>query len=413
MKFVLRKYQNELIVTAIATGIYSLVMLLIKPGVNTETMFASVDARTYLDTGKYYLEGFDSPFAEIRPFLYSCFVYLTYTLGGTFLLWFFQFIFWLGTVILTWKTVLYFTKNKTLSAISVALILVNFSFAALTLHAITEVITAFVLSLAAYQFSRNGSRLKSPGLAIQLIFLLVLLTVIKPVFEVPLYFVLLIVFPVFWARNVFKTRKYTLFFFMSLLPLVFQISVMKTQFQTFRVSRISNNTFTEYLFAQGIERNEKISREDAVAKAYTMSPEEKSEYLQKYIPDYFALLTGNMKGNITGIPLFLHYPYQYKKNSVTLYMEAVNKTVLIIHYVAIILLIINSIILIKNKNYSQLVLILTLSGLILYYLTTSGISFWQGDRLVISVLPLWAILYPVMGWIIYKNFKPFGIKLPN
>jgi 4-amino-4-deoxy-L-arabinose transferase-like glycosyltransferase len=391
-----------------------MVLLLIKPGVNTETMFASVDARTYLDTGKYYLEGYESPFAEIRPFMYSCIVYLTYTLGGTSLLWFFQFIFWLGTVILTWKTVLYLTKKKTIAAISVALILVNFSFAALTLHAITEVITAFILSLAAYQITRNVHSLKSPGIAIQLIFLLVLLTVIKPVFEVPLYFVLLIIFPAFWARRVLKTRKYTLLFCMALVPLIFQISVIKTQFQTFRVSRISNNTFTEYLFAQGIERNEKISREDAVAKAYAMSPEEKSEYFRKNIPDYLALLTGNIKGNITGIPLFLHYPFQYKKNSVTLYMEAVNKTVLIFHYFAIILLIINSVILIKNKNYPHLVLILTLSGLILYYLTTSGISFWQGDRLVISVLPVWAILYPVMGWLLYSVIKPVpSVKQPG
>jgi hypothetical protein len=36
-------------------------------------------------------------------------------------------------------------------------------------------------------------------------------------------------------------------------------------------------------------------------------------------------------------------------------------------------------------------------ALMLYYiLLTSGISFWQGDRLVLPALPLWLVLYSLI-----------------
>jgi len=49
-------------------------------------------------------------------------------------------------------------------------------------------------------------------------------------------------------------------------------------------------------------------------------------------------------------------------------------------------------------------------GMIFYYIIfSSGISFWQADRLVIFAIPLWITLYAVLINDVVKKFNKKGI----
>ena len=71
------------------------------------------------------------------------------------------------------------------------------------------------------------------------------------------------------------------------------------------------------------------------------------------------------------------------------------------------LLLLPLLLIIKRKDMDALVLLLLLAVSLYLIIGTSGITYWQGDRIVLPSLPAWVILYSyimVQLWGALRNF---------
>lgn len=383
-----------LLLNGIAVIIYYLVYLTFPLGVSEEVMFSSVDAGTYRDVGSWLLGGESTQFSEIRPFGYPLFLKLSYALGGTTLVWILQFLMWLITINLVFLTSTALTGKKYIPWVSAVLVLMNFSLMALTLHAITEVMSAMLLAGFIYFIARFHQQRRKLFFIHSILFGLSLMVIVKPVFSIPLYITLFVILPLAYWRAYLREPIKLLLIPCMLLPFLIQVGIMKMNHNTFKVSLISENTFAAYFLAQGIERIEQSNWEAAQQKATSLNKEEQKGYLLGHAGYYVSYFVQNVQDNIKGAPIFLTYPENYEKQGAGPYMELLNKTVLLVHYIMFGLMATLMVVFVRKRKWNQCFILFVLSGITAYYLLTTGVSFWQGDRLVISVLPVWAVLYP-------------------
>ena len=402
MKF-LRKFERELLIlNGIAVLWYAVAFQTFPQEVSDNVMFSSVDAGTYKDVGNWIFGGEATPFSAIRPFGYSVFVHVVHGIGGAVMLWLVQSIMWLLTINFIFLAARQLSNNRYLSWISALLVLMNVSLMALTVHAITEVMSAMMLAMLVWITVKYYPQRHQLKFIHAVLFCLAWMVVVKPVFTIPLYLVLVIILPLFYRKLYFRKPVKLMWLPLVLLPFLIQIGIMKTHHDTFKVSQISENTFTAYFLAQGIQQIEQTEWGPAQQKALSLSKAEQKGYLLEHVGYYISNFVKNVQDNIKGAPIFLTYPLPYESKAFGPFMEALNKIVLVLHYVMLAVIILLIFLMAKKRNWNELTLLLTLSGLTAYYLLSTGISFWQGDRLVISVLPVWAVLYP---WVIMLGFR--------
>jgi len=74
-------------------------------------------------------------------------------------------------------------------------------------------------------------------------------------------------------------------------------------------------------------------------------------------------------------------------------MKAMNKVYFILHALFILIFVVVFFYLLKGKKHVKMIVLIGMSALFYYYIFTTGISFYQGDRLVIGVLGVWIIFY--------------------
>lgn len=266
------------VLNGLALVVYILVFTNLKIGVSDKILFSTPDSKTYLDVALWLKDGIDSGSISTRPVLYPVILLVSMKLGGGYGIWFIQLLFWFLTVNFTFLSVKRLTGKSIYAYISAFIILSNLSLIVLTLHALTEVSITFLLSVMLYFISKNKERYKEIHFIHGCLFFLVLMTIIKPVFALPLYATLLLILPVFYFKKYLKSLKSIIILLLILLPLFTQLTIMKVKYNEFKVSMISSNTLNSFLFSQGMKRIENIEREEAKHKAYSLSPKERMNY---------------------------------------------------------------------------------------------------------------------------------------
>lgn len=367
-------------------------------------LYAS-DAVTYIETGGEFFNFSKQGFSITRPFLYSSFLKFTHFVGGAWFVFICQSIIWLISANIIYVTAKLLSHRFLTRVIAVSLYALNFSIITYVFHGLTEVFSIFLISILTYTIVktiRNGFHITN---ALYIVFLLGLLTVTKPLFAYPFAVFLLIIILRF-GREFLKQRKYVLLLFIYTSPVLLQLSVMKIKYDFVKISTIGDTTFHTYLIAQGIRKIEGITDvEKSQQMALNMPKEERNQYLLKHKKVYFNLYLDNIKKNITGDSRnFITIPGYNTQRQVN-YMTRYNTTLYHFSKVFLILFIICSFIdflqrkLFKNWQFLFL-------GLLLYYIVfSSGISFWQGDRLIVFSIPLWITLYILLTKrVINSNF---------
>ncbi|OFY20785.1 MAG: hypothetical protein A2X02_08560 [Bacteroidetes bacterium GWF2_29_10] len=390
----------------IAILIYVVVFFNLKITVSEEIMFSTLDAGSYKDVQNWLEHGVDSENVSTRPLLYPLLLMTTSKLGGVYGIWIVQVIFWLLSINFTFMTINYITKNNLLSFIGAFFFMSNLSLIALTLHALTEVTTVFLLSMMLFLLARKIEEYRSLRFFHICLFFMVLLTILKPVFYIPLLSLLFIVLPLFYLKKYLKYPLNILILLLIILPVIVQITIIKTKYGEAKVSLISSKTLSNYLVSQGMEKIESISFESAVKKSNSLSQKQQIYYIKNHLFLYSYLFKGNIVHNIRGVSFFLLYPDGYEKYRLSLFMKHYNNVMLILHCIFLIFIFPLIFIFIKSRNFSILIFLVFFSILEFYYIFVTGISFWQGDRLTLPAIAIWSCIYPIILFYYLKILYP-------
>jgi len=175
-----------------------------------------------------------------------------------------------------------------------------------------------------------------------------------------------------------------------LLPLIIQIGLMKSKHDTYNVSQIGNNTFKYYLFAQAYSEINAMNIEDAKKQVGQFTGEELQSYVADNLGAYIQRYWNNVQENINSTSVYLFFPNDHPVMKVI--MSNSNNVYHKIHWLFFIPLILVALKCFVQDR-SRFLLITCLAVPLYFIIFSSGVSFSQGDRLVIISLPLWIVLY--------------------
>lgn len=358
-----------------------------------ELLLFSPDSQTYFNTGGEFFFLSEHGDSIIRPFFYSVILKSLFTIGGSWLVVIIQSLFWMISANLIYQGIKYITPNLIFRILAVVLYAANVSLITYVFHGLTESITVLLLSIATYSTVKTFQSGFTVQYALKMVFLLSLLTVTKPLFQYPVVFFSLFIVIRFF-KTLIRNKKLLGIFIIALSPLLLQVTVMKLKYGKFQISTISELTMNNYLLAQGIREVKGISDiEESQQIAQKMSSAEKRTFLMDNKSVYIQLFKKNITDNVTGDKSSIIIPPGYEAKKHQDYMSRYNETLFSVSkYLLLLFILISAVDFFRKKmflNWQQLTI-----GLLLYYIVfASGISFWQGDRLVIFAIPLWITLY--------------------
>lgn len=364
-------------------------------------MFSTFDSKTYQEVADWFINGKVTKSLSIRPILYPLLLLIFGKTFGVFGIWFLNLIFWFLGINFIFMSLRKLTKNIILSSFGVIIVIGNISLIALTFHAITELMIFCFLSAFIYFIVKNIERWKEIYFIHGFLFILILLSITKPVFIIP-FLICLLALPFYW-RQYFKNKVNILKLILILIPLIIQLSIMKLNFGLFTVSKISHITLNAYFIAQGIQEIEGLELYDARIKAMNFSSSQRRKYLIKHYRVFKNNYIKNLENNIYAEATYLKFPEQLNNKYLADKMYKTNEAYLYWHKRFLWLMLLAFAICIIRKNYWKALILILLSLFCAYYLLTSAISFWQGDRLVLPAIALWSVLYVFIVYIIFEG----------
>lgn len=391
MKILKRSALHFFILNFVAISFYFLILSHLNYGISEEIMYSTPDARGYQDVSTWITTGSGYGKTLQRPFLFPLIISIC-SVFGVYGLWFAQFLFWLASINLIFMALKKLTKTLVSAYLGAFVVISNISLITITFHALAEITTTLLLSILGYFIISNRKRFKSTYFIHGCIGILSLLTVAKPAFQIPLL-AMLILLPFIYVRQYIKQPKRLAFLGLMLLPVLIQYTIMKVEHNEFVISKIGETTFRDYFLARGIASNNKINMKEGRAIAKELSRDEQFDYIKEHKDFYNDLYYRNLEENINGYSYFLQYPKGMKHPKMEEYMLQWNCNVYWIHQYSIYFILFAGLLLVIRKAYPELLLLLFFTTLTAYYILISGISFWQGDRLVLPIIVTWSFLY--------------------
>ncbi len=383
------------VLNTVSISLYSVCSVLLGFEISESSMFATNDSNSYIAVADWIFGGEITGHTAKRPLLFPLMMVLPYKIAGIYGIWFLQFSCWLVGINLCVRAVVRWSKKELIGWIVLGILLSNLSLIAMTFHALSEIPTFFFLSLLLHFIVTKIDRFRSIYFIHGILFFLVLLTLIKGVFY---YMVLLclVMLIVFYGRKYLKTPRSIAWLALILVPLFAQMSIVKKLHGEFVVSTIGGDTFDNYYFAKAMSEIEGSDRGEVIQYIGTLTSQEKKGYILNHKKEFYEQFVGNVKENIEGDPIYLNLGRPKQNLGAFVYMKIINRLIFILHWFGLIVILINLYLAFRFKRFKDLTLILIIAGLMAYYILTTGLSFWQGDRLVLPSIALWSVLYPVM-----------------
>jgi len=287
-------------------------------------------------------------------------------------------------------------RNPVVAYVAIFVFATNVTLLILTLHALTEVTVVFLLTLYA-ALTVHKADLSDFCYWFPIIFLSSLLAVTKPLYIILVAGILLYKFPSFVAK--FLKREYSpvwvVYLLLALSPVFIQLAIMKTKHDSFSISRIGELTTRNWYFSAVYSAINDLSWQQARDEVQDFSPSDMMQFLTNHptvaIRKFGTIIVNqNLKtgSNFVGFPT-KHArlgKYQYEVNS---WYYRAHRIMFWIFPVILVILII-------AKQWSEVEKAGLLAFPFALIVFTSGVSFWQGDRLVLPSLPLWITLYSLL-----------------
>lgn len=392
-----KTYKDFYILNYLLLIIYFLFFNSLKIDIESGIMFTTYDAKTYVYTSNEFYKFSETGFSNFRPFLYPLVILIVLKTIGVTGLWLMQVCFWFISINLVFRAITTITQSRVLSYAGSLIMAVNFSYIGLTMQCLTEVTSLLLVSTLVYFVASRIKQAASLSFFHGASFILILLAVLKPVFFLPALFMLVVILPCFYLKKYLQAPKKLLILLLIVLPLFFQMMIMKVKYNTFAVSQISSETFRNYLLAQGVKQNDNTTWEAARQKAVGFTSSEMFSYLLENKALYGELYLQNLKDNIAAFPSFLIGPRGFIYTGLGRYMTVTNTIYFYIHLVFILPVLGIFYLMYKRKQVNSYFILLVFPFVLMYYIfLTSPVSFGEGDRLVITALPLWVFLYALI-----------------
>ena len=399
-----QKYSTHLILSFLALSGLSIFHMTVDLPPRADLIFITSDAQTYRDVAHWFLTGEVTESLSTRPMLYPLLLTIMLKMGGNTAIFWMQPIFWLMAVNFCFASLTCLTKNKALALLGSAILASNLSLMALTAHGLTEVTSVLLLSISFFVALKNREKYKQVSYGLRLLFLFVLLTLVKPVFYLPTLF-LLIFLLIFYRKQLLAGPKKVLILLLILAPLLGQMFLIHSKFDQFKVSTIGSRTLSRYFLAQGIQVIENLNYPDAIKRAESYSKSEQLNYISKHKAVYFSLFFKNIKENIKGAPIYLRYPELLNGQKSERFMIHFNHVSYMFHWITLFLGLIALIAFWRTRKFDLFLPLFFFFVLNAYLLLVTGISFWQGDRLTITNIAIWSVLYPFFLFYVLNQLR--------
>lgn len=396
MSFIPRESKQLVLVGGVAILGYALMWAAFGYGISDEVLFGSVDAKEYRAVGDWILHGTPTDNTLTRPYLYPLLLGISHTLGGAFGTWMMQALAWLTAVLAVFVATSRATGSVRVAWLTSGLVMSNLSFFALTFQALTETTTCALLALLVLFAVCYRKRSRSVPYFVITVLFLSLLSLLRPVFMPLLLVWLFVVGPLFHLRE-FVERPAALFQVLLALSLLLpQFLIMHQRHDHVGISAIGGATFRNYLFARSYAELEGLDLEGAQATVKGMSSGEMRSIMMDSPSTFIGLFATHLEDNLYyagGYTLEMADGHEHPTG--TWIMDRLNKLYCILH---VIMLIPCLVVLVRYAEVdNRQALALGLSTILLILLS-SGISFWQGDRLTLPTIVVWPLLY---AWVIH------------
>jgi 4-amino-4-deoxy-L-arabinose transferase-like glycosyltransferase len=294
--------------------------------------------------------------------------------------------------------------NIFFAGVAVLVMLGNPGLIAITFHALTEAISVFLLSFLAWIISKRYEREQESLFWKYFLLPLALLAVIKPYFAFPFYFSLALFVFRSVKRKELRTTRMLFRVFIYCLPVLLQFGIMLSQFGKFKLSTIGEVTLRNYYYSKFYADKHAISYDLeagpsdsclALVKQKVAGASE-GEMVRNIFSgpgDAFRIYTGIIRLNLIS-PSDLQTKAHYRSERLNLYSYHTNVRYFRIHQFMLAMLIL--FLWITRKEKEKWVPAFALLFFEFLIIGVSGISYWQGDRLVLPALPIWITLYSLL-----------------
>jgi hypothetical protein len=377
----------------------------------SETVFSTGDSQEYLAYADW-ISGNSDYCNPNRTYLYPLLITIARSIGGNTGIWLMQFLLWFTGCVLTYATVFRLTQKKTPAAIALVLAASSVSLMVYTHHGLTEV--AAFAALAALLFLFGGNRKKIVPLYAA-VFISGILAAIKPQF-LPLFYVHFAITLIYSARELFRKPVLILVAAFSFLPVAVQLLINKTQYGSFSNSGIAaynlrNSVYKKVLFI--VEENHSGAMRDfdllpdsvythLNTKVQTPSDAEIKSFLAKHKTELLNVWSDNVLDNLqSGNP----YINNETHHSLRKFIENFNHNILFgLHCLGLIAGLFY--VFLNFRKRSALFGFIFICGAVFYYqIITTGTVYWAGDRLLVSSVALWSVLYVVLFDQLFSRFR--------
>jgi hypothetical protein len=349
-------------------------------------MWWANDSRGYYATGEWLFGRSTETDITIRPWLYPFVLGLTRTIfpaGAEKVIWLLQAFF--GAVSLTaiFLAVYLGTKNIALAMLASSIFWTHPTPLVLTFHGMTETLNILLITLFCWLIV---TRLQQRYFGAILLF--ALLTVTKPIYQVPL--VLLLVY-LFATKMDFRKMRNILISCLCLLPILIQFVLVFIATGKPGFSKIGTNTFRDFYVAVIYSKVEGIDWREAERQVATWNLPQELDYLVAHKRQAILEYRNNViDHNLWTDSLFV----RGQDNRMADTAKAMNAIEAFLHLIMFPIMIYY--LLFKSRGQGREVILL-LYGTFAIQVLVSGISTGQADRLLITTLPLWIVSY---AWVV-------------
>ncbi|HNW99163.1 MAG TPA: hypothetical protein PKK00_12205 [Bacteroidales bacterium] len=376
------------------------------------SLFNTVDSNDYLLYSKW-ITGEGDYCSPYRTFFYPLIMMMSMKTAGLVGLWAMQFFFWLAACNLIFFTIFNITKNIIPSVIAYTLVVLNISLIVYTANGLTEITVFFLLSLFLFILLKVLRKPNNINMIFALLFVLSLLVVTKPVYQIVWYItVLMILF--FIRKDILKKPVIILLIILACSPILIQKIIIKKTYNTFSTTKIADYNLRNYFFrkVKYYDENHTLKNFDLLPDSvHTRTTAEAQHYTKSGIINFiiyhpFSSMSAfwdNIKDNHRmGNPLI------NKRNNPKLYKwtQNINDKFFYIHLLALIVWSTFLIIKIKQRNNLHYQFVFFCGLLSFYTLYYVGITFWAGDRLIAPAIAAWSVLYIILFLNVFKLIKP-------
>ena len=362
------------------------------------TMWIGSD--TYMDASKFFFgqTSGDAPKAtELRPMVYPLVLGCIRLFSkSAYAVWAVQFLLWIISLNLILCSIKLIKKNNMLLIIPGIMFATNISLIVHTCRGMveSETMVVFLISLWVFFFIRFTLFPPEPKSIFVLVLVLGLLALVKPVFEIHL----LLFISYILCKNIRKPKVISVIA-IALLPILFQLLFMFKYHNVFGLSTIGGLTFKRYLAAKVFAIEEYGSVENKFIERTRLRIQQLNypdifKYLLKHP---YATLTAYTQ-NVISENMLGASPFAGKLISIT---QKTNSVYFCIHF-ALFPLILHTVLHAGNELRIKILFLYIFLVLIFF---TSGVSFWVGDRLTVTALPLWLTGYSIVAKLQYDTLR--------